>query len=79
MPSGEDHLGHHCLLSGFGPSSYVIKVIGYTFRGSNSVIFIFASLVNGRGGVYSWRKEFAPLGANSLVQEYDPFWKGFVG
>ena len=39
--------------------------IDYTFRGSNSVIFINASFLI---GVSSLRKEFAPLGANSFLK-----------
>ena len=35
-----------------------LRVNGYTFRGSNSIIFIFASPIS---GVNSLTKEFAPL------------------
>ena len=28
-------------------------------------------------GIYSKRKEFAPLGANSFIEEQTPLWKGF--
>ena len=45
-------------------SVLLLKVDGYTFIGSNSSLFIFASLFN---EVYSKRKEFAPLGANSFL------------
>ena len=44
------------------PFNFYVKLIligmnGYSFRGSNSTIFTFASLLN---GVNSLRKEFAP-------------------
>ena len=38
---------------------YCLKAAGYTFKGGNSVNFIFAPF---RKGVYSKRKEFAPSG-----------------
>ena len=47
-----------------------IKVSEYTFRGSNSVIFTFASLLK-RG--LPLRKEFAPLGANSFLKSKPHF------
>ena len=43
------------------------KVNGYTFRGSNSSAYIFASLLN---GIKSLGKEFAPVRANSLVEAH---------
>ena len=49
------------------------KVTGFTFRGSNSAIFIFASLLH-KGKllekrICSSRSKFFPL-------RVDPFWKG---
>ena len=41
----------------------LFKMNGYTFMGSNSVVFIFVSLLNES---QLFRKEFAPVGANSF-------------
>ena len=44
----------------------VIKVYGYTYRGSNSVIYIFASLL--KRSLLS-RKELAPLAGKFSLEE----------
>ena len=43
----------------------LFKINEYTFRGSNSVIFILNISI----GVSYSRKEFAPAGANSFLSE----------
>ena len=42
-----------------------LKVIGYTFKGSTSAIFILAFFSL---RINSYRKEFAPVRANSLLR-----------
>ena len=44
-----------------------MKIIRFTFSGSNSVILIFVPYYN---GVSSKRKEFALVGANSFLEEF---------
>ena len=46
------------------------KVNGYTFRGSNSAIFTFVSLLNGGQLLI---KESAPFGADSFLREWTHF------
>ena len=53
----------------------LFKMNEYTFMGSNSVVFIFVSLVNESQLL---RKEFAPVGANSFFKELTPFWKSYA-
>ena len=54
---------------------YVLKVNGYAYRESNSVSYIFASLVNG-GQLLKERICF--LMSNCLPAQLIPFGKGFV-
>ena len=44
----------------------------YTFRGSNSSVFISASLLSGEWRSTRKEKEFASVGANSFTLRVDP-------
>ena len=63
-------LGLHCLpMTLLRVSRYeCVKVNGYTFRGRSSIIFL--SLPPYSLGANSERKEFAPLGENSFLEEW---------
>ena len=51
----------------------------YTLSGSNSIIFIYGSILNGER-MYSWGniKEYTPGGARSLLLEQIPFQRYFI-
>ena len=65
-----------CLFSG-GINSLIsfLPLNWYTFRGKQLSHFDFCLF---SGGINSWSKEFAPVGANSFLQELTLFQKGFI-